>query len=219
MDWEGLEATPLDSARVPLVRRLFPDSLETDVNNKKEALFVETLRQLQEERSTLGRQSTVDVDLSQCSETSHFLLLLLWYGIPLETLEVWDPNTMKEALQRTPETLTRATGVWKDVTDRFFRNLSRPVPDWPGFVEIREELGIYGKTAIHRAARRIKRRAQKVGRRVIHELCVKFPESISLKRKQCYLSAALTEDYVMPEGWISCTKGLRMSPFWSEDIE
>jgi hypothetical protein len=141
------------------------------------------------------------------------------YGIPLETLCVWAPNTIKEALQRTPETLTRATGGWKDMTDRFFRNLSRPVPDWLGFAEIQEELGIYGKTTIHRAARRIKRRAQKVGRRVIPELCVKFPESKSLKRKQCYLSAALTEDYVMPEGWISCKKGLRMSPFWSEDIE
>jgi hypothetical protein len=214
-----VEATPLDLARAPLIRRLFPTSLSTDVNNKKEALYVETLRQLQEERSALGHQSTMDVDLSQCSETSHFLLLLLRYGIPLKTLEIWAPNTLKEALQRTPETLTRATGVWKDMTDRFFRNLGRPVPDWPGFVEIQEELGIYGKTAIHRAARRITRRAQMVGKRVIHELRLKFPESKALKRKQCYLSAALTEDYVMPEGWISCKKGLRMSPFWSEDIE
>ena len=218
MDWEGVETTPLDLARVPLIRRLFPGSLDTDVNNKKEALYMETLRQLQEERSALGRQSTVDVDLSQCPETRHFLSLLLQYGIPLETIEVWAPNTMKEVMQRTPETLTLATGVWKDMTDKFFRNLSRPVPDWLGF-EIQEELGIYGKNAIHGAARRIKRRPQKVGRRVIHELYLKFPESRFLKRKQYYSSGALTEDYVMPEGWISCKKGLKMSPFWSEDIE
>jgi hypothetical protein len=201
------------------MRRLFPRSLETSVDNKKEALYVETLRRLQQERSAVGHQLTMDVDLSQCSETSHLLHLLLRYGIPLETLEVCAANTMKEALQRTPETLTRATGVWKDMTDRFFRNLSRPVPDWPGFVGIQEELGIYGKTAIHRAARRIKRRAQKVGLRMTRELCERFPESKALKRKQCYLSAALTEHYEMPEGWISCKKGLKMSPFWSEDIE
>ena len=190
---------------MPLVRRLFPYHLELDIgNNMKEALYEETLRQLQEERSPIGRQSTVD--LSRCSDASYFLTLILRSGISLEILEAMAPNTMKEALQRNPETLTHATGVWKDMTDRFFRDLGRPVPGWPGFVEIQEELGIEGKSAVHCAARRIKRRAQMVWRRMIDELSVKFPKSRSLKRKRCYLSAALTTDDVMPEGWISCKK-------------
>jgi hypothetical protein len=54
--------------------------------------------------------------------------------------------------------VARATAaVWKDMIDRFksVGYLGRSGPHWPGFFEIQEEIGIFGKIAVHRAVMRI----------------------------------------------------------------
>lgn len=46
---------------------------------------------------------------------------------------------------------------WTEFTNTFFKRQNRPVTDWPFYVQVQEELGIYGSTELHRVARSLKR--------------------------------------------------------------
>jgi len=71
------------------------------------------------------------------------------------------PEILSEALYRSPETLKLAASEWNAFTDEYFISQSCLVPDWPQYVEIREELELYKLPPFERTLRRFKRTAQK----------------------------------------------------------
>jgi hypothetical protein len=67
---------------------------------------------------------------------------------------------LSEALYRFPETLKLTAAEWKAFTDEYFISDGYPVPDWPHYVEIREELELHERSSFERTLRRFKRTAQ-----------------------------------------------------------
>lgn len=83
------------------------------------------------------------------------------FGYGFKKLQKNHPRLLTEALRRSPENLARAASEWKAFTDEIYINRDIAVPDYPMYVEIKEALGLYGRSKFERVFRRLKRRAQR----------------------------------------------------------
>lgn len=175
-----------------------PDSLVTDQDD----LFLRELARIENERSGLNKLSTM---YDNSDENQFIERVLFWLMCrDLEVLDILFPEYMAEALQRTPETLALAKSEWERFSNAYYREMDRPVPDWPVYVEIQEGLGLLGNSEAQRTQRKLKRRIQGVLKVFLDNLFERFPGWTWLARERCHLAAAVSDQYILPSGKYSC---------------
>jgi hypothetical protein len=176
-----------------------PDLLDPE----QDRLFLQELARIEKERSGSDRLSTMYAD----SDENQFIERVLFWIMcrDLDVLHFLFPEYMKEALQQTPETLTAAASEWERFSTTYYRELGRPVPDWPMYEEIQKGLGVLGTSMYHRHQRTLKRKLQGQLKRILDNLAEQFPGWGWLAGERCYLAAALSDKYILPSGKYSCT--------------
>jgi hypothetical protein len=156
----------------------------------------------------MERQRPSSNNLSQLydhnSRLSLFLDRILVRGHTLPQLELAFPELLRDGLQSSPDVLSHVSSEWQSFAEEFFISRGRPVPDWPQYVEIKEGLGIYGRTKYHRQGRKLKQAVQRRLKSVFHRLCELFPDWEYATKKHCYLTALFSDDYFLPSGDCSC---------------
>jgi hypothetical protein len=171
------------------------------LNKTQNAIFFKELHRIESERLSSDYLSTL------CQDSERNLFLYFLYG-NLNDLEVFRGTSLEvrvyDLLDRSPERLARAASEWKLFSQKFFINRGRPVPDWPLYVEIQEGLGIYGNSRLHRLQRVLKRKVQLRLKDHLSTVCPQYPQWRWAARLQCYLTAALSNQYKLPSGRYSC---------------
>jgi hypothetical protein len=198
---------PLKMTAFSLKDRFFhypnSDTHKLYLNKTQDAIFFKELRRIESEHLSSDYLST----LCQDSTRNLFLYYLYAYG-HVNDLEVFRgvgfSQFVDDLLDRSPERLARASSEWKLFSQKFFINRGRPVPDWAMYMEIQEELGIYGKSRLHRLRRVLKRKVQLGLKSVLETACLQYPQWKWATRAQCYLTAALSNQYKLPSGRYSC---------------
>lgn len=140
----------------------------------------------------------------QNSHKLRFLDLLLRIENSLSYFKGIFHKVWKEALDRTPETLQDASDEWNEFTDIFFRKQNRPVPEWPFYIQVQEELGIYRNTTTDRLGRTLRRKALRRLSLVFKRLSETFPNWTWASRNHCYTTAAVWNHYRLPSGKYKC---------------
>jgi hypothetical protein len=163
----------------------------------------------QEEIERLDRLRPSAQRLSHLYNSSHSneaLFLHVTLVTPLNTTRLAKINAtlVEKILERSPENLANIASQWHSFTEQFFTSKGRPVPDWPQYVNVQEELGIFGKTPGHRYGRRIRRLAQEQLKNALDVVCKRYPNWEWAKQTHCYFTAALVPEYFLPSGNISC---------------
>lgn len=181
---------------------ILPDDAKEiwSLNLAQDGLFRSKLAQIEQERS-LNNLSLLYLDSQENLFISH---VLLFKGRTLPLLQKYHAAFIKGALTRTSHTLAHAASHWDELTNNFYRKQGRPVPDWPLYVEVQEELGRYGRTQYHRYGRMIKKRVQEELKMIFENIYLRFPEWKWAARKHCYLTAGLWHRYKLPSGKYSC---------------
>lgn len=89
-------------------------------------------------------------------------------------------------LIKSPDSLDNAASDCASFAHQFFRQRSRPVRDWPSYIEIQERLGNYGATRYH---------GQDIEKEITGTFEGYFRRNMStisrIMQKHCYLTAAL----------------------------
>jgi len=134
---------------------------------------------------------------SHHSKDALLLCLILDQMADLEELRKVNATLLDQILDRSPQNMAQITSQWKSFTEEFFTSRGRPVPDWPQYVNIQEELGMMGKTVFHRYGRRVKRLAQGSLKNIFEAVCRRFPQWEWAKRRNCYFAAALVPEYFL----------------------
>jgi hypothetical protein len=205
IDWDNVFPAPLKLSAISLEHKFFHGQeisrYKPFLNPKQSKIFREELHHIELNHSSTTKLS----QLLLYSEENRFLdRILLRKSNNLPRLQTYYPELLSEALDHSPKALARARVEWEAFTHRFFTNRARPIPDWPLYVQIQEGLGIYGTTSIHRLVRGIKRNARIPLQIVFSKIILYFPKSKWVRRKHCYLTAALCEEYELPSGDYSC---------------
>lgn len=181
-----------------LERHLSPHLLDREQDN----LFLQELARIEKERSDFDTLSTIYAN----SDENQFIERVLFWtpSINLVFLDVLFPDYFEKAIQRTPEALALAASEWEKLTTTYYRQMERPVPDWPLYVEIQEGLGILGNTPYHRTQRTLKRKLRRQAKFVLETLSEQLSAWSWISRAQCYLDAALSNNYTLPSNRYSC---------------
>jgi hypothetical protein len=158
------------------------------------------LRRIEAERLSSNYFSSLCED----SKRNFFLHNLLPRLNDLEVLRGSFSEYIEDLLDRSPERLAYAASKWKSLSQKFFLDKGRPVPDWPMYVEIQEELGIYGRSRLHRLQRVLKRKVQQRLKDIFERVTLLYPQWNWAARSYCYLTAALSNHYKLPSGRFSC---------------
>ena len=140
----------------------------------------------------------------QNSYKLRFLDFLLRIENSLSYFKTIFNSAWKEALDRTPETLQDASDEWTEFTDTFFRKQNRPVPEWPFYVQVQEELGIYQNSTTDRLRRTLRRKILKQLSFVFRRLSETFPNWTWASTNHCYTAAAVWDKYRLPSGKYKC---------------
>jgi hypothetical protein len=102
--------------------------------------------------------------------------------------------------------LALAKSEWEIFSNAYYREMDRPVPDWPVYVEIQEGLGLLENSEAQRSQRKLKRRIQGALKVFLDNLSERFPGWTWLIRERCHLAAAVSDQYILPSGKYSCMK-------------
>ena len=115
------------------------------MNSAQKDLFHEELRRIEQEISS---SDTLYRLLLRSKENLFIYHVLLWQHVGLAGLLKFDREFLEKALERTPESLVLAASEWDRFSNEYFRKKGHLVPDWPLYLEIQEELGIYNVTSV-----------------------------------------------------------------------
>jgi hypothetical protein len=205
IDWDYVIPVPTRLSATSLNHRMFdvlPDDAKEiwSLNATQDGLFPSNLAKIEQERSS-NNLSLLYLDSRENLFMSH---VLLFKGRTLPLLQKYHTAFVKQALTRTSDTLARAAHEWDEFTNDFFRKQGRPVPDWPLYVKVQEELGRYGKTQYHRYGRMMKKKVQEELKMIFEDIHLQFPEWKWAARNHCYLTAGLCSRYKLPSGKYSC---------------
>jgi hypothetical protein len=138
----------------------------------------------------------------QTSVEAAFICLVMDQMVDIDILRTVNSTLVDSILERFPENLQQIASQWHSFTDQFFLSKGRPIPDWPQYLKIQQELGLLENSGHFRSLRQC---AQRRLKDVLSVLCKRFPDWDWAKEKQCYLTAALELDsYFLPIGGISC---------------
>jgi hypothetical protein len=166
IDWDDVAAIPLKLSAISIKDLMWVRDdrnsnivSETKLDSKQAQLFEHELSRLEQEAFFFTEWS--QMFLHSKENQVLFFLLRRTKGMTLAYLRRKYPEIMSEALYRSPETLKLAASEWKVFTDEYFISHGWPVPDWPQYVEIQEELELYERSSFERTLRRFKRNAQK----------------------------------------------------------
>jgi hypothetical protein len=200
IDWDDVKPLPLTLSAISLHARMFQHMKVTvDLNLDQIDFFSQEITRLERERSSSDTLS--QLQLNSDSDENVFLIDLIT-STRFSRIREKHGTSLAEALKQSPDTLAGAAAAWTCFADTFFRNRGRPVPDWPIYVEIQEALGIYGKFGQYR--RMMKKNIQEHLKVVFDKLCLTFPEWKMAARIQCYLTAALSNEYEFSSGKFEC---------------
>lgn len=116
-------------------------------------LFKQELSRLEQQNS----DSTTWSRLFEHSRENLFLFDILRAGYNFTKLRDKYPDLLSEALFRNSERLSEAQVEWVEFTWKKYLSNGLDVPAYPHFVQIEEALGLYGRSKLERALRRIRR--------------------------------------------------------------
>jgi hypothetical protein len=139
---------------------------------------------------------------AQTSVEAAFLGFVMDQMVDIDFLRTINSTLVDSILERSPENLQQIASQWHSFTNQFFLSKGRPIPDWPQYINIQQELGLLENSGRFRSLRQgVQRRL----RDVLSVLRKRFPDWDWEKKKHCYLTAALELDsYFLPIGGISC---------------
>lgn len=187
-----LSAIALDDMLLTEKMSYDESGFELHLNPNTSNGFLEALQCVEQNRSPSETLSSLYLS----SRENKFLrILLIVKDLDLLLLRNFYGDLLAQALERTPVTLTNAALAWKEFEFTWFGRHNRPVPDWPIYVEIREGLGIYGRSAFSRTGRRLKRIGNKGLLRFFDKILGVFPRWQWAAKNSWYLGAALAEKY------------------------
>jgi hypothetical protein len=166
IDWDDVWAEPLKLSAVPIGNSLFR------WGNQSVTFLAPSLDQMfQEEISRLEQVRTPGISRFsnhlRNSRENLFLFDILHEPLDIESLTSKYPDLMPVALTRSPGALKGAATEWKHLSD-FHIQVDGQVPDFPLYIEIQEGLGLYGRNALERFLRMVKRRMQSKWKKVLH---------------------------------------------------
>jgi hypothetical protein len=165
----------------------------------QDRLFLKEFARIEEERSKSNNLSS----LYNNSDKNVFVERILFWLVSNGLLELVHPEYMAEALKKTPETLAAAASEWDRFSNTYYRDLGRPVPDWPVFEEIQEGLGL-SMPSDRYTHRQLKRKLQRQLQLVVERISERIPSLKWAASAQCYLAAAISDKYILPSGGYSC---------------
>ena len=181
----------------------YPGGSNRSLNETQDELFRIELLRIEQNRSSSDQFSMLyQLESEQHLEELHYILN--WTREAINDDLLLFPDLANKALDRSPARLARAAAEWNSFANEFYTMRGRPVPDWPMYVQIQEDFGIYGKTRLHRLGRFLKRRLQERLKRVLERACLQYPQWEWIAQKHCYLTAALSDQYRLPSGKYSC---------------
>jgi hypothetical protein len=90
------------------------------------------------------------------SRENLFVFDVLRIGYSFTKLKEIHPDLFSEALARKPTRIEQAAAEWKSFAEEKYSSKGLVIPDYPQFVQIQETLGLYGRSKLERALRRIK---------------------------------------------------------------
>jgi hypothetical protein len=173
------------------------------IKSELEDLYIETLERLQVEKGTsIQYRNSAQMrilDLVLRSEDIIGISRLI-----SESDSDQFNRTLDEILEPSPEKLQNASDEWTEFTNTFFKEHTRPVPEWPVYIQIQEELGIYKNTTSDRARRAMRKKALTRLSFVFARLSKAFPEWTWARRSHCYTTAAVWNRYRLPSGNYKC---------------
>jgi hypothetical protein len=201
-----VKPVPLRLSAISLEHRIFDGREQRGpekpyLNPSQGEYFRQELARFEQERSSSDTLSQLYL---KSTENRFLYQVLLWKGQRLPDFQEFHSEFMEEALERTLDNLALAASVWEQFSNDFFRKQGRPIPDWPMYVEIQKDLGIYGTSQYHQLGRMLKKRAQERLKVTFDNLCRIFPGWTWAARKRCYLTAVFWNQYKLPSGKYSC---------------
>lgn len=167
----------------------------------QQAAYWQELAQLEAESPNVIHKTAANLG---SSAENWFLFNILHIGLNLTTLQEIMPNQLAEALTKSPATMKRIRSEWELFVVNFFTDRGRPLPDWPIYVDIQEELGIFGTSPVARKLRKIKRSGQRKMGRMFQRISTMFPKWGWAAQKSCYYHALFWDKYELPSGSYSC---------------
>jgi hypothetical protein len=115
-------------------------------------LFKQELHRLELENSSSSNWSQMFLH----SRQNLFVFDILRIGYSFTKLKEIHPDIFSEALARTSIRIEQAAAEWKSFAQEKYLSKGLVIPDYPQFVQIQEALGLYGRSKLERALRRIK---------------------------------------------------------------
>ena len=142
--------------------------------HSQEQFFQQEITRLEQERAPGFGLSTH----FQSSRENMFFYDILNppYGCTFADLMVKYPDLLPHAIKRSRESLKAATREWKSLSN-FITNIGIEIPGSSLEFEIKEALGVYGKTSVERLLRKLKRRIQRQLNRLSYRLWKQPPSS------------------------------------------
>jgi len=161
-------------------------------------------------RKTRERLQREDIELRNAqfyqspigSNEAFFIYYLLLWGLD-DAIKAF-PELLREVIQTAAKDPARIAAEWHSFANEFYTSRGRPIPDWDQYIEIQEELGLIRKTQFRRVIRRVKKKAQKVLKTVLDQVCISFPNWKEGSRKRCQLIAATYDSYILESGGYGC---------------
>jgi hypothetical protein len=149
VDWDFVMPVPFRVSATSLEHRLFNgcERIKSSLNLDQGVYFREELIKIEKERST----SNLSRIYSNSSLNLFLDHVLLWPRMDLPLLELFHPEFVKIALERTPESLANAAAEWDLFQDSFFLRKGKPVSKRPMYVEIQKGLVVH-QSKYHRSA-------------------------------------------------------------------
>jgi hypothetical protein len=130
---------PLRVSATSLERRLFNglESIESSLNLNQGDYFRDQLMKLEHEIST-----NLSLIYSNSSLNLFLDRVLLWTHLDLPLLEIFHPEFVRIALERTAQSLANTAIEWDVFQKGFFMNQGKSVPERPIYGEIQKGLEI-----------------------------------------------------------------------------
>ena len=201
IDWDDVYPVPLSLTHLTLGERIILPGEPYFVNPELEDLYLQTLERLQVEKGiSIQYQNSAQMRFLDFLLRSEDII-----GISgLMRLGGRFNSTLNEILNPSPEALQHASDEWNEFTNTFFKNHNRPVPEWPVYIQIQEELGIYKNSTVDRARRALRKKALTGLSFVLGRLTKAFPDWAWASRSHCYATATVWNRYRLPSGKYSC---------------
>jgi hypothetical protein len=196
VDWDDARVVPIRVTEVTFGQRIRdrsgPKRIRTNVS--QEPIYEEAMRQL------IASNPDATPHMGPLLEENAYFECAL---LESEALKLCFDDT-HPLFARTSENIFRARIEWERFAEMYFHHRNRPVPYWQWCEDVQEGLGIVGNSTFERASRWLKRETDRQLEMVLGVLATGFPEWGWIQRKYCYLQAALSEEYVLLGGRVSC---------------